>query len=40
MTTRQGYNVRHWVAGDMSFWLVSDLDMNELKSLEGLLRGP
>jgi len=39
-TTRQGYNVRHWVAGDMSFWLVSDLDMNELKALEALLRRP
>lgn len=39
-TTRQGYNVRHWVAGDMSFWLVSDLEMNELASLEALLRKP
>jgi len=39
-TTRLGYNLRHWVAGDMSFWLVSDLDMNELKALEALLRRP
>jgi anti-sigma factor RsiW len=39
-TTRQGYNVRHWVAGDMSFWLVSDLDMTELAALEALLRKP
>ena len=29
-----------WVAGDMSFWLVSDLEMNELASLEALLRKP
>jgi anti-sigma factor RsiW len=39
-TTRQGYNVRHWVTGDMSFWLVSDLDMAELASLEALIRKP
>jgi anti-sigma factor RsiW len=39
-TTRQGYNVRHWVAGDMSFWLVSDLEMTELAALEALLRKP
>ena len=38
--TRQGYNVRHWVAGDMSFWLVSDLEMTELAALEALLRKP
>jgi anti-sigma factor RsiW len=39
-TTRKGYNVRHWVAGDMSFWLVSDLEMTELAALEALLRKP
>jgi anti-sigma factor RsiW len=37
-TTRQGYNVRHWVSGDMSFWLVSDLDMSELSAFEALVR--
>ena len=31
---------RHWVAGDMSFWLVSDLEMTELAALEALLRKP
>jgi len=39
-TTRQGYNLRHWTAGDLSFWLVSDLDMTELASFEALLRRP
>jgi anti-sigma factor RsiW len=38
--TRQGYNVRHWGAGGMSYWLVSDVDMSELKTLEELLRQP
>jgi len=36
--TRQGYNVRHWGASGMSYWLVSDVDMSELKTLEELLR--
>jgi anti-sigma factor RsiW len=28
--TVQGYNVRHWSAGDLDFWAVSDLDPAEL----------
>ena len=26
----QGYNVRHWSAGGLDFWAVSDLDPTEL----------
>ncbi|MFO1055930.1 MAG: hypothetical protein U1E53_03070 [Dongiaceae bacterium] len=39
-TERRGYNVRHWQAGDLDFWLVSDLEMSELAQLEALLRRP
>ncbi len=28
--TIQGYNVRHWSAGGLDFWAVSDLDPSEL----------
>jgi anti-sigma factor RsiW len=28
--TVQGYNVRHWSAGGLDFWAVSDLDPTEL----------
>ena len=28
--TIQGYNVRHWSAGGLDFWAVSDLDATEL----------
>lgn len=39
-TERRGYNIRHWQAGDLDYWLVSDLDMAELAQLEALLRRP
>jgi anti-sigma factor RsiW len=39
-TSRQGYNIRHWVAGDLSFWLISDVDGEALAQLETLLRRP
>jgi anti-sigma factor RsiW len=26
----QGYNVRHWAAGGLNYWAVSDLDPLEL----------
>jgi anti-sigma factor RsiW len=39
-TERRGYNVRHWQAGDLDYWLVSDLEMGELAQLEALLRRP
>jgi anti-sigma factor RsiW len=39
-TERRGYNIRHWSAGDLDYWLVSDLEMAELAQLEELLRRP
>ena len=39
-TSRQGYNIRHWVEKDMTFWLVSDLEADQLDRLERLLRQP
>jgi anti-sigma factor RsiW len=39
-TQRRGYNVRHWQAGDLDYWLVSDLEMDQLAQLEALLRRP
>jgi anti-sigma factor RsiW len=38
VTARQGYNIRHWVANDLSFWLISDVDSEVLAQLETLLR--
>lgn len=40
VTQRQGYNIRHWMEGDMSFWLVSDVEADALAQLEELLRKP
>jgi anti-sigma factor RsiW len=34
---RDGYNIAHFSSGDMEFWLVSDLNRNELKDFEDLL---
>jgi anti-sigma factor RsiW len=39
-TQRQGYNIRHWMEGDISFWLVSDVEADALAELEALLRKP
>jgi len=39
-TSRQGYNIRHWMAGDLSYWLISDADGEALAQLETLLRQP
>jgi len=39
-TSRQGYNIRHWVEKDMTFWLISDLEADQLDRLERLLRQP
>lgn len=36
--TRQGYHLRHWVAGGFSWWAVSDLGTTELDEFVGLLR--
>jgi anti-sigma factor RsiW len=37
-TTRQGYNVIHWTRSDLQWWLISDLNANELADFAGLLR--
>ncbi len=39
-TARQGYNIRHWVDGDLTYWLVSDVEADQLEVLENLLRKP
>lgn len=30
---RQGFNVAHWVAGGMQYWMVSDANIGELKKI-------
>ncbi len=37
-TSRQGYNIRHWVDGDLTFWLISDVEADQLAQLQDLLR--
>jgi anti-sigma factor RsiW len=39
-STRQGYNIRHWVQADMTYWLISDVEGEKLDNLETLLRKP
>jgi anti-sigma factor RsiW len=39
-TSRQGYNLRHWVEGDLTYWLISDVEADQLANLETLLRKP
>lgn len=34
---RRGFNVLHWTAGGMTYWLASDLEMAEMKRLAALL---
>jgi anti-sigma factor RsiW len=34
---RRGFNVLHWTAGGMTYWLASDLEMEEMKRLATLL---
>jgi anti-sigma factor RsiW len=36
--SRQGYNIRHWVDGDLTYWLISDVEADQLDVLESLLR--
>jgi anti-sigma factor RsiW len=35
---RQGYNMIHWTRGGMNWWVVSDLNHDELNSFANLLR--
>jgi anti-sigma factor RsiW len=36
---RRGYNLLHWSANGMSYWLASDVEAGELVRLHGLLAG-
>lgn len=38
--SHDGYNVIHWTAGGMNFWVVSDLDPRELGEFARLLQKP
>lgn len=38
LQVREGYNILHWTQGGMTFWAVSDLAGDELKTFAGLLR--
>ena len=40
VASRQGYNIRHWVDGDLTYWLISDVEADVLAKLETLLRKP
>jgi anti-sigma factor RsiW len=35
--TAQGYNIIHWRKAGMDYWLISDLNLNELKQLAHLI---
>src|SRR5262249_7944385 len=37
MLTRQGFNLVHWDRAGMTFWAVSDLNLNELQEFAGLI---
>ena len=37
-TTRQGYNILHWTRGGTTWWLASDVNAAELRSLAELLQ--
>jgi len=36
--TRQGYNLIHWARGGFNWWVISDLNLQELREFAGLLR--
>jgi anti-sigma factor RsiW len=36
--TRQGYNLIHWARGGFSWWVISDLNLQELREFAGLLQ--
>ena len=36
--TRQGYNLIHWTKSGMTYWLVSELNLTELRECARLLR--
>jgi len=36
--SRQGYHLLHWTAAGMNWWLASDVNTDELRTLAGLIR--
>lgn len=38
-TALQGYNILHWTKSGMTYWVVSDLNLQELKDFAEILRG-
>ncbi len=38
LQVREGYNILHWTHGGMTFWVVSDLGGDELRTFVGLVR--
>jgi anti-sigma factor RsiW len=38
-TTRQGYNLFHWTKSGMTFWVVSDVERNQLEKFVQILKG-
>lgn len=37
--TRQGYNVFHWTKSGMTFWVISDVERNQLEKFVQILKG-
>ena len=38
--TRHGYNLIHWTTADMTYWVVSNLNMRELQEFVRLVQQP
>jgi anti-sigma factor RsiW len=38
--TRHGYNLIHWTTADMTYWVVSNLNMSELQEFVSLVQQP
>jgi mycothiol system anti-sigma-R factor len=36
--TQQGFHIVHWTSGGLTYWAVSDLNMQELETLVGLVQ--
>lgn len=34
MVTRQGFNLLHWIAGDFTYWAVSDVNITDLETFK------
>jgi anti-sigma factor RsiW len=34
MVTRQGFNLLHWIAGDFTYWVVSDVNITDLQKFK------